>query len=70
MLASGGIDNLRIWEFDFANRKVRPNASLQDVFEPGKKRAEVLLLVDCKGMFDRGQAPQSAYRLVPIRNRR
>ena len=52
------------------DRKVRPNASLQDVFEPGKKRAEVLLLVDCKGMFDRGQAPQSAYRLVPIRNRR
>lgn len=52
------------------DRKIKPTQSIQDVFEPNKSQAEVLILVDCKGQFPRGKAPKSAYRLVPLQNRR
>lgn len=53
------------------DRKFKPNPTLQDVLEPRSRvYANVLLMIDCKGLFPRGQAPKSAYRLVPLRNRR
>lgn len=51
------------------DRKHRPNVTIQDVFEPSKNRADVLLMIDCKGIFPRGQAPKTAYRLVPLQTR-
>lgn len=44
----------------------RPPAT---VFEPSQRRANTLLLVDCKGIYKRGQAPRTAFNLVPVPNR-
>lgn len=51
------------------DRKLKPNRTIQDVFEPNRKQADVLLMIDCKGLFPRGEAPKSAYRLVPMEQR-
>lgn len=50
------------------DRKVKPNRTLKEVFEPNRNQADVLIMVDCKGLFPRGKAPKSAYRLVPFKD--
>lgn len=46
------------------DRKMKPNRGIQDVFEPNRRQADVLILVDCKGLFPRGQAPKSDRKSV------
>ena len=46
------------------------SVNIQSVFDGKSRRAEVLFFVDCKGIYQRGKTPSSAFRLVPVPNRR